>query len=148
MSVSETPSPRRFTLPADYYSSPTPAPRAPKGLVFGCGAASLVALLGVFAGGAFLSGGGMYTLMDFVISTTRGEMRGQYTADVTAAQKDALDEELDTLLENLRAKKIAITSLDPTLQAMRGASIDQKLTHDEVDAIVAAAKKANATAKK
>ena len=90
MTVSENVSTRRFEWPADYYSGPVRAPILPKWAPFGCGGLAVVVLIIVFAGGAFLSSGGFVDLMDFVIGMTASEMKGQYAADVPAAQRKAL----------------------------------------------------------
>lgn len=139
--------PRRGYRPADYYSSATPAPVLPRWAPFGCGAASVLVLIVVFAGGAFLAGGGFTDFMDLVFGMTMGEMRGMYAAEVTDAQKRDLEREIETLREHLRNERIAAGALDPVLQAMRRATSDEKLAPAEVDKIVSAARKVNATAK-
>ena len=133
----------RFSWPADYYSGPTPAPVLPRWAPFGCGAAAVVVLVIVFAGGAFLASGGLVDLMDMVFGMTLGEMRGMYEAEVTPAQKKALETEIETLRKNLREKKISVASLDPVLQAMRRGTANEKLNPKEVGEITAAARKAN-----
>ncbi|HEX2059515.1 MAG TPA: hypothetical protein VHK90_02135, partial [Thermoanaerobaculia bacterium] len=58
MTVPENSERRRFVWPADYYSSASPERVLPRGVAFGCGAASLVVLLVIFIGGALVSRGG------------------------------------------------------------------------------------------
>jgi hypothetical protein len=142
------PAPRRALWPADYYSGPTPSPVLPRWATFGCGAAAVFVLIVVFAGGAFLAGGGFVQMMDMVFGMTLGEMRGMYAAEVAPAQKTALESEIEALRKNLREEKIAPAALDPVLQAMRRATSDEKLNAAEVQEITAAAKKANATRKR
>jgi hypothetical protein len=138
----------RFSRPADYYASATPEPILPRWAPFGCGGLALVVLAVVFAGGAYLSRGGFTELMDLAMGMTMGEMRGMFTPEVTAAQKESLEGEIKTLRRNLRERGIAIAALDPVMQAMRRATADEKLRPDEVDAVVSAARKANASAKR
>ncbi|HEX2120134.1 MAG TPA: hypothetical protein VHL59_00700 [Thermoanaerobaculia bacterium] len=147
LETSEIAAPRRVYRPADYYSSATPPPILPRWAPFGCGAASVVILIVVFAGGAFLAGGGFTDFMDLVFGMTMGEMRGMYAADVTDAQKKELEREIETLREHLRNERIAAGALDPVLQAMRRATADEKLARAEVEKIVAAARRINSAAK-
>lgn len=134
---------RRFIWPADYYSSATPKPVLPGWAPFGCGAASVIVLILVFAGGAFLATGGLLQLMDLTFGLTLGEMRGMYTPEVTASQKKALETEIETLRKNLREERMSAASIQPVLEAMRRATSDEKLNPKEMAAITEAAKKAN-----
>jgi len=138
----------RIHRPADYYSTASPERVLPQWASYGCGAASLLILVLVFAGGSFLAHGGFTDLMDFVFGMTMGEMRGMYTADVTAAQKQLLDQDIETMRKNLREEKITIASLQPVLRSIQKATNDKKVDGREADAIVAAVKKVNAGAKK
>ena len=143
MSVMETQPERRFVLPAEYYSSETPRPILPSWVKYGCGALSLLVLLIVFAGGTWLAGGGMVDFMDFVFGMSMGEMRPLLTKDVSEAQKQSLEKEIDTLRTNLRERRISIQQLDPMLQAMRRATSDTKVTPAEVDEMTSPARKLN-----
>jgi hypothetical protein len=134
--------------PADYYSAP-PAPRAlPRWVPYGCGGVSLLILILVFAGGAFLARGGFTDLMDMMFGMTMGEMRGMYAADVSAGQKAELEAEIKTMREHLRAGKVNMSTLQPLLKTMQKATADEKLNANEVGQIVAAAKKVNGGAVK
>ena len=131
----------RRLWPADYYSSATPAPVLPRWASYGCGAAAVVVLAIVFAGGLYLSGGGFAQLMDFTFGMTLGEMRGMYTPEVTQAQKDAMEKAIETMRTNVREGKASPGSMQPTLQAIQKAIKDEKLTPAEVETITAATKK-------
>lgn len=144
MSVTETQPIRRLILPAEYYSTATPAAVLPSWATFGCGGVAVLVLILVFAGGAYLSSGGMVDMMDMVFGLSLGEMRAIYTKDVTPAQKTALDTEVETLRENLRKGRVPVPRLDPMLQAMRRATSDAKVSAAEVDEMIATAKKLNA----
>ncbi|MGN6186708.1 MAG: hypothetical protein ACTHQM_23985 [Thermoanaerobaculia bacterium] len=144
MSVTETQPERRLVLPAEYYSSETPRPILPSWVKYGCGGLSLFVLIVVFAGGAWLAGGGMVDFMDLVFGMSMGEMRPLLTKDVTDAQKQTLEKEIETLRANLRERRITVQQLDPMLQAMRRATSDTKVTPAEVEEMTAAARKLNA----
>ncbi len=138
---------RRVYRPADYYSSASPERVLPQWAPFGCGAASVLILIIVFAGGAWLASGGFTQMMDLVIGMTMGEMRGMLAKDVTAAQKDALEREIETLRKNLREEKVSVQKLQPLLEAIRKATDDKKVDPREVDSLTALAKELNAKPK-
>ena len=128
--------------PADYYSGPSPVAVLPRGVTLGCGITAVVALIVVFAGGAFMSSGGLVTMMDMGLGMSMGELRGFYTPDVTAAQKKDLEAAIESLRKNLRDGKTSVTRLDPVLQTMRRTVADEKMQPAEVDALAAAARTA------
>ncbi|MEO8383407.1 MAG: hypothetical protein ABI779_27370 [Acidobacteriota bacterium] len=142
MSVSETGAPRRFMWPADYYTGPSPRAVLPRGVTYGCGAASLVVLVVVFAGGAFLASGGMAQFMDFALGMTMGDVRGIYAKDVTAAEKQELEDAIEALRSDLRDGKAPVTKLQPVLEALRLTMADGKMSPAEVKQVAAAARKA------
>lgn len=143
MSERETIEQRRFVWPADYYSGPSRPAVLPRGVTFGCGAASIVVLLLVFAGGAFLASGGVVQLMDLTLGMSMGDVRGMYTAQVTAPQKKELEDAIEELRGGLRNGKVTVAQLQPVLQTMRNGISDRKLSPDEVQALAAAARKAS-----
>lgn len=114
----------------------------PRGVTFGCGAASVVALIILAIGGAWMASGGIVDVMDLTFGMSMGEVRGMYTPDVTAAQKKALEEAIESLRENLRTRKIPVANLNPVLQTMRNGISDKKMQPADVEALTAAARKA------
>lgn len=142
MSEPETVPSRRFQWPAEYYSGPTPVAVLPKGVTFGCGAASLLALLVVFGGGIYLARGGIVDVMDMTFGMSMGELRGMYTKDVTPAQKAGFEAAIETLRQGVREEKIPIASLDPVLKTMRNAMADGKIDPHEVQALTTDAQRA------
>lgn len=138
---------RRFVWPAEYYAGPTPKGVLPRWVSFGCGAASLVVLLLVFLGGAWLSSGGFTKFLDFAFGMSLGEMRGMYASEVTDAQKKTLETEVETMRAAVRNGDIATKNLQSVLQTMQKAMGDDKLTAAEVQSITEATRKANATRK-
>lgn len=144
MSELETAPARRFVWPADYYSGPSPVAVLPRGVTFGCGAASIVVLLLIFAGGAFMGSGGLVQFMDFALGMSMGDVRGMYAAEVTAAQKQELETAIEQLRVGLREGKVSVAQLQPVLETMRKGISDRKLQPAEVEALTAAARKATA----
>jgi hypothetical protein len=139
---------RRFQWPADYYSSPSPEAVMPRAAAYGCGAASALVLLLVFAGGAFLSGGGFAQFMDFAMGMSLGEMRGQFGADVTPARKASLEAEIERLRQSVRDEKTPVTSMQPFLVALRNAGSDKKITAEEAAQLEQTARKINLRSKR
>ena len=119
----------------------------PRGVTFGCGAAALAVLILVFAGGAFMASGGIVQLMDLTFGMSMGELRGMYQSDVTDMQKKELEAAIASLRENVRTEKVPVARLDPVLQTMRKGISDEKMTAAEVEALTAAANKANRSTK-
>jgi hypothetical protein len=147
MTASENPSTRPFRWPADYYSAPAPTPVLPRWAPFGCGAAAVVVLILVFAGGAFLSSGGFLDFMDFVIGMSASEMKGYYAAEVSPAQRKSLDDEVVLMRKNMREQKISIAQMQPFLELLRNAGGDKKVTPQEAAAMESVVKRINARAK-
>ena len=139
---------RRFIWPAEYYESATPAPVLPRGVSYGCGLAAVLVLVVVFAGGAWLAGGGFSQFLDFALGMTLSEMRPMYASDVTPAQKQALEGQIETMREHVRNGSMPVTNLQSLLQTMQKAMGDEKLTKAEVDELTAGAKKANESRKR
>ena len=145
MSEPESMPARRFVWPAEYYSGPSPVAVLPRGVTFGCGAAALVVMILVFAGGAFMASGGLVQLMDLALGMSMGDLRGMYASNVTAAQKKELDAAIEQLRGGLRNGKVSVAQLQPVLETMRKGIADQKMTSAEVQALTAAARKASAS---
>jgi hypothetical protein len=148
MTVPETSEKRGFVWPADYYSSATPAPVLPSALAYGCGGASLLVLLIIFVGGAFVSGSGLSSFMDMAIGMSLGEMRGMYAAEVTPARKQSLEAEIEKMRERLRGGKVSIVALQPFMQNLQSAVADRKLTAQEAALLEESARKISAAAKR
>ena len=142
--------PRSFRLPADYYSSPVAdvRPLFPKWVPIGCGTASAVALVLLFAGGAIVSGPRLAQLMDYVVGTSLGELRGMYATDITPQQKTQFDAEVNRMRDGLRTDKVSVQNLQPFLKSMQSAISDKKVTPDELAALTKAAHDASTNGKK
>ncbi len=148
MTVPETSEKRGFVLPADYYSSATPPPVLPRGVAYGCGAASAVALLIIFIGGALVSTGGLIQLIDLSLGSSLGQVRGMYAKDVTPAQKQSFESEVEKMREGMRTKKVSLANVQPFLQGLQSAVSDNKVTAQELQQLEATTRKINAGAKR
>jgi len=137
-----------FRRPADYYSAPLSEvrPIVHKGVPYGCGAASLLAIVLLFIGGALAGSGQGGALFATLFGTMAGEIRGMYAKDVTAAQKAAFDAEIKALQKNLDDGKVSISDLQPLLRSIRETSGDSSVTAKELDALTQAARNVNAAA--
>jgi hypothetical protein len=140
MTVPETPDKRPFVWPAEYYASASPKALLPPWAPYGCGAGAVVVLLVVFIGGALVTSHGIAEFMDFAVGMSVSEMRGQYAADVTAAQKKSLEAEIDRLRAHLREERITVAALQPFFELLRAATSDKKLTAPEAANLEAAAR--------
>jgi hypothetical protein len=133
--------PGAFRFPSAYYSAPLSEVRPifPKWVPAGCGIASAVIIVLLFAGGALVSGPALSQFMDFVLGLSLGEMRGMYAPEVTAQQKQHFDAEVKQLREGLRNNKVSVPNLQPFLKTMQTAIADGKVTPEEVDRLARAA---------
>ncbi|HEX7151013.1 MAG TPA: hypothetical protein VF618_05955 [Thermoanaerobaculia bacterium] len=114
----------------------------PKGVTYGCGGASILFLLILFIGGAFLSTGGFAQFMDMAMGMSLGELRGMFTPEVTEAQKTALDTEIEKMREGVRTEKLSVAKLQPFMQSMQKAIGDKKVSPAEVDELTRLARQA------
>lgn len=136
--------PRGFRFPAAYYTAPLSEvrPLFPKWVPIGCGTASAVMLVLLFAGGALMTGSRLAQVMDFVLGTSLGELRAMYAADITAANKQRFDSEVKGLRDGLRNDRVSVQNLQPFLKAMNTAMADKKVTPGELDRLAASAREA------
>jgi len=139
------PRPLPFRRPADYYAAPLSEVRPifPRWVPFGCGAASLLAVLVLFAGGAVAGSGKGGALFATLFSAMGDEIKGMYGKDVTAAQKTAFDAEMKTLRKSLADGKVSIDQLQPFLQTIRDVSTDSSVSAAEAEKLTKAAREVN-----
>lgn len=137
-----------FRRPADYYAAPVSEVRPifPRGVPFGCGAASILAVAVLFIGGAVASGGKGGSIFAALFGAMATEIEGQFAKDVTAAQKKAFDDEMKALEKNLGDGKVSIDALQPLLHTIRDASGDNSVSGKETDQLIHAARDANGVA--
>jgi len=124
-----------FRRPADYYATAVgdAKPLFPRWVPYGCGIASIVLLVVVFAGGYFAVHGGMGQLLDFMFGSMQGEVEKMFAKDVTAAQKTAFASEMKTMREKVRDNHLPMDRLQPLLKTMRDVVEDEHVTRAEAD---------------
>lgn len=147
MTVPETTQPRRFVWPSDYYSTATPEAKLPSWATYGCGGGAALMIVLIFAGGAYLAGGGFSDFMDLAIGMSVSEAKGMYASDVSAGRKQSLDAEVTAMRKNLRDGKLSVQRLQPFLDVMRKVTSDSKVTGAEAAMLEETAKKANGSAR-
>jgi hypothetical protein len=133
---------RRPAWPSDYYSSPAPAPIVSRNVKYGCGVASALFLILLFAGGTFLASGGLVDFIDLSVGMAVGDMRSQYS-NVSPSDQKSLESEIETMRTNLRGKKIAVQSVQPFLEQLRESVSDGKVTAGEARKLRETAAKIN-----
>jgi hypothetical protein len=124
-----------FRRPADYYSTPIgdAKPLFPRWVPYGCGAAAIVILIVVFAGGVFAVRGGMGQLFDIMFGSMQTEIDKMFTKDVSPAQKAAFEREMKTMRDAVRQNRLRVDRLQPLLRTMRDATSDEQVTPAETD---------------
>ncbi len=143
--IAPEPRPLPFRRPADYYSAPESEvqPVVPRGVVYGCGAASLLAILVLFGAGVLAGSSGGGSIFSWMMATLQDEIHGVFTKDVTPAQKAAFDAEMKTLRENLDKKKVSIDRLQPLMSDFREASSDNQVTPAEAEKLTKKVREVN-----
>ncbi len=128
---------RSFRLPSDYYRAPLSEVRPvfPKWAPYGCGSAAGVFLILLFAAGALVSGERFASLLDLMLGTTMGELRGMMAKDIPAVQKAQFENEVKTMREKLRNGEVSITRVQPFLKEMQKSVRDEKVTSEELKAL-------------
>ena len=139
------PRPLPFRRPADYYAAPPSEVRPifPRWVPFGCGAASLLAIVVLFLAGAVAGSGKGGSIFAWMFATMQDEIHGIFTKEVTPVQKAAFDAEMKALRSNLDQGRVSIDRLQPLLRAIRDASIDSKVTPEEAAQLTKAAHDVN-----
>lgn len=139
------PAPRRpFRLPSDYYCAPLSEvrPLFPKWAPYGCGMASALFLVLLFAAGTLLSGERFGGLLDFVIGTSLGELRPMMATDITAEEKDRFEAEVQAMREGMREGKVPVARVQTFLRSMQRAIADQKISKEELEELTKVAHEA------
>jgi hypothetical protein len=138
-----------FRRPADYYSTPVgdARPLFPRWVPFGCGTASIMVLLLVFALGAAVSAGALGGVLDLMFGAMQAEMDKMFTADVKPPQKAAFDAEMKTMRAAIRENRLSLDRLQPVLRSMRDASSDQHITPEETEQLTRELRDVNSSIK-
>lgn len=143
-----SPSGGNFRLPADYYSTPPGGqPIFPRWVPIGCGSAALIALLGIFIGGAALMRGGGASIVNWAVSAVRKDVDRAMSADVPPADRTALDREMETLRKNMEGGRVKLERVKPILTSLQQAVADDKITRGEAEKLIRQLREVNAAAK-
>jgi hypothetical protein len=136
-----------FRRPADYYSTPVDDRRRlfPRGVTIGCGSVSIVVVIALFVLGGMAANGKFGSLFGLVFGQLQVELQGQFTKDVTPAQKAAFNAEMKTLLDHLDKSAVPLDRLQPLMRTVRDVSGDGKVDGKEVERLVAALREVNGT---
>ena len=86
-----------------------------------------------------MNGPWLAQLVDMVIGTSLGEIRGAYAPNVTADQKNRFEAEVKRMRDGLQHERVTIQSVRPFLQGMQSAVLDKKVTPEELDRLTKAA---------
>src|SRR5438046_9875238 len=134
------PAPRLpFQLPAEYYAAPERRPPAlPRAVPFGCGTAAIVVLIVFFVAGMYSD-----RFMPWLFGYLQSEMDGQFTKDVTAAQKAEFDAEFKELRAGLKSGRANLQRIQPLLKKITDATIDERITPEETKALTDAPREMN-----
>ncbi len=124
-----------FRLPADYYSSPSADANriVPRWIPFGCGAAALVFLLGLFAAGAFVTGGGGAAIIGFFFDTMQGDVERLFTPDVTPSMRADFEREWKRLETNMTSRRVPLDKFQGVLLQMQEAIEDKHVDGSELE---------------
>ena len=141
------PTRRPFRFPAEYYCAPLSdvRPIFPRWVPVGCGSAAAVILLVMFAAGALFSGPRFGEVMDVVVGTSLGELRGMYAPDISPAEKQRFETEVEHMRQRLRAGTLPVKNLQPFIKEMQHVIADKRVTAEELDRLTAAAHQAQTT---
>jgi hypothetical protein len=126
------PAPRLpFELPAEYYASPERrTPALPRVVPFGCGTAAIVFLIVFFVAGMYSD-----RFMPWLFGYLQSEMDGQFTKEVTAAQKGEFDAQFKELRARLKSGRASLNRIQPLLKKITDATIDERITPEETKAL-------------
>ena len=125
-----------FRLPAEYYAVPERAPVLPRAVPFGCGIAAVVFLAAMFVFGWLVAGERGGRAMAALFGMMQSEVDGQFTKDVPAADKKEFDVQFDRLRERIGKGQAKLARLQPFLEKLRNASMDEKITPEETKALI------------
>jgi len=132
-------------VPADYYCTPVAEKDRmfPRWVPIGCGTASLIILIFLFAGGAFVNSGGGTRIFHWVFGTMQSELLAMCDKDVKPAQKTDFAAEMMTLQERAGAGKVKSDDLLAVFRMIRDDSIDEHVTPAELDELTAKLRQIN-----
>lgn len=126
-------------VPADYYCTPVAEKDRmfPRWVPIGCGTASLIILIFLFAGGAFVNSGGGTRMFGLVFGRMESELLAMCDKDVRPAQKTDFVAEMVTMEKRTEAGKVKSDDLLAVFRLIRDVAIDEHVTPAELDELTA-----------
>lgn len=136
-----------FRRPADYYAAPGSdlRPLVPRGLPIGCGWASVVFVILLFAAGSFAPRSGV--LLGKLFGSIGDDIAKHFTSDVTPVQKAEFAAEMKTLRAAAGAGKLKLDKTQSFLKLATDVDGDDKVDHAEADKLIAALRDVNRSVK-
>jgi hypothetical protein len=127
-----------FSRPADYYSTPESRlrPLFPRWVPVGCGWASLVFVIVLFAAGALAPRSG--SVLDMLFGKIEDDLAGHFAKDVTPAQKASFAAEMRTMRNAARNGKLKLDRTQTFLRLATELDADETIDHAEADKLIAA----------
>ncbi|HXA17561.1 MAG TPA: hypothetical protein VN380_11250 [Thermoanaerobaculia bacterium] len=136
-----------FRRPADYYAAPGHdlRPLVPRGAHIGCGWASVVFVILLFAAGAFAPRSGV--LLGKLFGMIGDDISVHFTRDVTPVQKAAFAAEMKRLRAATGEGKLKLDKTQSFLKLATDVDADDKVDHAEADKLIAALRDLNRSVK-
>lgn len=97
----------------------------------------------MFAGATLLMSQGGGKLLRFVFSQIKSEIPELVSADVTPAQRQELDRQLQILLQRIDRKQVNLVTVQPVLQKLQSTIGDGSITSDDANEIISALRALN-----
>ncbi len=136
-----------FRRPADYYASPGSdlRPLVPRKVPIGCGWASVVFVILLFAAGAFAPRSG--ALLGKLFGMIGDDIVKHFSSDVTPVQKAAFAAEMNALRAAASEGKLKLDKTQSFLKLATDVDADEKVDHAEADKLIAALRDVNRSVK-
>jgi hypothetical protein len=140
--------PLPFRRPADYYAAPGKAlrPLFPRWVPIGCGWASVVLVILLFAVGALAPRSG--SVFGWLFGKIGDDIPPHFQRDVTPVQKAEFAAEIKTLRAAANAGKLRLDKTQSFLKLVTEVDGDEKVNHAEADKLIAAVRDLNRSVKK
>jgi hypothetical protein len=132
-----------FPRPADYYASPEHnlRPLVPRGVPIGCGWASVIFVIVLFAAGTLAPRFG--ALLGKLFGRIGDDTAKHFTADVTPFQKAEFAAEMKRLRAAASEGKLKLDRTQSFLKTAAEVDSDEKVDHAEADKLIEALRDVN-----
>lgn len=139
--------PLPFRRPADYYAAPGTElrPLVPRGVPIGCGWASVVFVIALFAAGAFAPRSG--SILEMLFGKIGDDLVPHFGRDVTSVQKADFANEMKALRAAASKGKLKLDKTQSFLKLATEVDADEKIDHAEADKLIAALRDVNRSVK-